>query len=116
MKKYIPIGVIFAAALALGACSEKISNTILKIQAATTTACNFLPTAASLTTLVNANAGATVADLSGKICAAIAALPGAAPMRALHGSGAVVVIVDGVAIVGEMVEGEREMPPQEPGQ
>lgn len=69
-------------------------SVVAKVQSYTSTACKFLPTAATITSLFNAGIGATIEAVGGAICNAITTAP-------LADGGTRVPYVNGVAIRGD---------------
>jgi len=111
MRKLM-LGTALSAFITLGGCTTNGTQpaggiTIQDVQNAAVAACSFLPTAASIASLLTANpAVATASQVAALICEAVTAKPPASAK--LRGPNAITVVVNGktVKIEGEFVAGK----------
>lgn len=104
MRKFILTSLL---ALSLGACStaqvQQAEDFIGKVQAYAAQACHFIPEVATIVSIWNSVAGATVAGVGGAICAAVPP-PASARYKALNlkGAGPAVQtgIIGGIPVTG----------------
>jgi hypothetical protein len=102
---------VLAGTVALAACATTGQGglTIQDVQGAAVAACSYLPTAASVTSLLNANATIMTAEAIAQIiCSAVTSAQSARP-KALPGPVTVTVDVNGqqVRVTGSFVAGIR---------